>query len=56
MLQLLKARVQVRCALIGEALAAAGASATQAAAKPQSDDETFLTDARNLGAIVKKLS
>ena len=65
---LLKARVQVRCALVGETVAApAGAvaapspAASQAApgqrsGLPQNDDDAFLDDARNLGAVVKKLS
>jgi len=54
--ELLKGKVQVRCALVGEVVAAAGGSAAQAAAKPANEDEVFLSDARNLGAIVKKLS
>jgi hypothetical protein len=54
--ELLKAKVQMRCALVGEVFAAAGASAPQAAAKPANEDEIFLSDARSLGAVVKKLS
>ena len=58
--ELLKARVQVRCALVGETVAApsAAAASSQArrpAATPQNDDDAFLDDARNLGAVVKKL-
>ena len=54
--ELLKSKVQVRCALVGEVVAAAVGPAAQAAAKPVNEDEIFLSDARNLGAIVKKLS
>jgi len=66
--ELLKARVQVRCALVGETVAApAGAVAApaptassqaapgQRSGLPQNDDDAFLDDARNLGAVVKKL-
>jgi hypothetical protein len=53
--ELLKSKVQVRCALVGEIVAAAAGPAAQAA-KPANEDELFLSDARNLGAIVKKLS
>jgi len=51
---LLQAKAPVRCALVGEVVAAAGATTT--AVKPANEDEIFLSDARNLGAIVKKLS
>lgn len=54
--ELLNTRVQVRCALIGEPAAPAVASSPQAGARPPSDDEAFLSDARSLGAVVKKLS
>jgi hypothetical protein len=55
--ELLKTRVHVRCALVGEAVAAPSPAApSQAAPRPQSDDDAFLNDARNLGAVVKKLS
>jgi hypothetical protein len=54
--ELLKARVQVRCALVGEAVAVSSPVAGQAAARPHSDDDAFLDDARNLGAVMKKLS
>jgi len=53
---LLKARVQVRCALVGETVAASSPTASsQAAPRPENDDDAFLDDARNLGAVVKKL-
>jgi len=55
--ELLKGRVQVRCALVGETVAApAPTASSQAAPRPQNDDDAFLDDARNLGAVVKKLS
>ncbi|MCU0501919.1 MAG: DNA polymerase III subunit gamma/tau [Anaerolineae bacterium] len=59
--ELLKARVQVRCALVGETVAAPVPTASSQAAPgqrsglPQSDDDAFLDDARSLGAVVKKL-
>jgi DNA polymerase III subunit gamma/tau len=54
--ELLKARVQVRCALVGETVAApSSAASSQAAPRAQNDDDAFLDDARNLGAVVKKL-
>jgi DNA polymerase III subunit gamma/tau len=59
--ELLKARVQVRCALVGEAVAAPSPAASSQAAPgqrsglPQNDDDAFLDDARSLGAVVKKL-
>jgi DNA polymerase-3 subunit gamma/tau len=54
--ELLKAKAPVRCALVGEVIASAGMSAAQTAAKPANEDEIFLSDARSLGAVVKKLS
>ncbi len=53
--EMLKTRAPVRCALLGEALAPTGATSGQAAARPPSDDELFLNDARNLGAVVTRL-
>ena len=59
--ELLKARVQVRCALVGETVAAPAPTASNQAAPgqrsgpPQNDDDAFLDDARSLGAVVKKL-
>ena len=54
--ELLKARVQVRCALVGETVAApASTASSQAAPRQQNDDDAFLDDARSLGAVVKKL-
>jgi len=51
--ELLKTRVAVRCALVGEPVQAAAAPApTHARAD---DDEAFLAGARDLGAVVKKL-
>jgi hypothetical protein len=52
--ELLKARVQVRCALIGETVAA-GPAASGHSVPTQSDNDTLLSDARSLGAVVKKL-
>ena len=55
--ELLKARVQVRCALVGEPVASPSpAASSQAAPRGQHEDDVFLDDARNLGAVVKKLS
>ncbi len=54
--EMLKTRVAVRCALVGEALAAAGAPAGSTAARPENEDEVFLNEARNLGAVVTRLS
>ncbi len=54
--ELLKARVQVRCALVGETVAApAPTASSQVAPRQQNDDDAFLDDARSLGAVVKKL-
>ncbi|MCX7670170.1 MAG: hypothetical protein N2439_08870, partial [Anaerolineae bacterium] len=49
---LLKAHVTVRCALVGEPVQMAAAPAAAAS----NDDEAFLAGARDLGAVVKKLS
>ncbi len=55
--ELLKARVQVRCSLVGESAAIQPSPpASQPAIRPASDDDAFLNDARGLGAIVRKLS
>ena len=59
--ELLKARVQVRCALVGETVAAPAPTASnqsapgQRSGPPQNEDDAFLDDARSLGAVVKKL-
>ncbi len=45
--------VQVRCALVGETVAAPRhRPSTAQPARPQNDDDAFLDDARNLGAVV----
>ncbi|MEJ5199506.1 MAG: hypothetical protein WHX53_11330, partial [Anaerolineae bacterium] len=49
---LLKTHVTVRCALVGEPVQIATAPAAAGA----NDDEAFLAGARDLGAVVKKLS
>lgn len=49
---LLKTHVTVRCALVGEPVQIAAAPAATGA----NDDEAFLAGARDLGAVVKKLS
>lgn len=51
--ELLKRRVAVRCALVGEPVQVAAAPAPTNA-RPD-DDEAFLAGARDLGAVVKKL-
>ena len=54
--ELLNARVQVRCALVGEIVAAPSPPLAHATPAAQSDDDAFLNDARNLGAVVRKLN
>jgi hypothetical protein len=52
--ELLGRKIQVRCALVGEA-----AAPPQAAASPvshEADEDAFLQDARNLGAVVKRIN
>jgi DNA polymerase-3 subunit gamma/tau len=55
--ELLGRKVQVRCALVGEAIAAAAAPAPlTAGARPANEEELFLQGARDLGAVVTRLA
>lgn len=51
--ELLQVRLQVRCVLVGEPPALAS---PPPAGRPEGDDEVLLNEARNLGAVVRKLN
>ncbi len=53
--EILGRRVQVRCVLVGENLAASDSKAPAAAPPPVDEDQVLLEDARRRGAIVKQM-
>ena len=53
--EILGRRVQVRCVLVGENLAASESKAPAAAPPPVDEDQVLLEDARRRGAIVKQM-
>jgi DNA polymerase-3 subunit gamma/tau len=56
--EILERRVEVRCAVLGEALATHSADSIAPAptARPKDDEESLLSDAQKLGAVIKPIT
>ena len=56
--EILGRRVEVRCTVLGEAPATHSATpvAASSAARPQDDEESLLSDAEKLGAVIKPIT
>jgi hypothetical protein len=56
--EILERRVEVRCTVLGEALSAHSADpiAPASTARPRDDEDSLLSDAQQLGAVIKPIT